>query len=119
MSIIELAESEALRLADGLDADAAIRFWELLYVRFAEKAGKAEDQQQRKAFRMSDAESKAFDSVTVPWGQFKGKRVADVPLDYWIHVTEAPDAFKEEVKRYLRSGRIQHELGLTEDAADA
>lgn len=57
---------------------------------------------------MSDAESKAFERQQMPFGMHSGELIADVPMDYLLWLECEPD-FRRDLRRYLRSDRIQRE----------
>ncbi len=65
---------------------------------------KEEEQQKR---TMTDAESRQFGAGVMPFGEYAGKRIDEVPLDRLEWYTE--QSFVDSLRRYLRSRRIQSE----------
>ena len=57
---------------------------------------------------MSDAGSMAFERQQMPFGMHSGTPIADVPMDYLLWLECEPD-FRRDLRRYLRSDRIQRE----------
>lgn len=92
------------------DADE-LRFWELVAEAAAAKTGKVLAADGPKAEPMSDDEAAKFEASAVPWGQYAGRKVRDVPAEYWLTVTEGH--FRRQLGRYLSSARWRR---LTWDA---
>ena len=59
---------------------------------------------------MQNQEAREFGQTTVQLGKHKGRRVDDVPLDYWEWLAEE----NEKVQCYLASRRVQAEYQDTE-----
>ena len=63
---------------------------------------------------MTDEEAKPFGiRTTMPYGEFKDRRVDDVPLDRLLWY--ADQRFTDELRRYLKSPRIQAEIDAMGD----
>ncbi len=58
--------------------------------------------------KMKDQESKAFGAQLIPFGEFRTRRVDDVPLErlQWY----ADQTFVDDLRRYLNSDRIKAEM---------
>lgn len=54
---------------------------------------------------MSQAEAIRFERRLVPFGIYQGQRVGDVPISYWINITE--HEFPRQLRRYLASRYFQ------------
>jgi len=80
--------------------------WEVLYKKFQNRK-MCETKTKEKSSRMTVAESRRFGKQPIPFGRFKGQPVDQVPLDMleWY----ADQKFVDELRRYLRSSRIQKE----------
>lgn len=98
-------EQEKSCTVEGWDSD---RFWVVLNELIVNQkpqltADGAADKQ--KAF--TDVEASRFGHQPIPFGEFAGRRVDDVPLErlHWY----ADQRFTDDLRRYLRSGRIQRE----------
>jgi hypothetical protein len=63
--------------------------------------------------RMTDAGSMAFERQQIAFGMHSGMPIADVPMDYLLWLECEPD-FRRDLRRYLRSDRIQREQGDVE-----
>lgn len=58
---------------------------------------------------MSDKSAAIYGRETVfPFGKYAGQRVDEVPIDYLAMLVDDND-FKKQLRRYLRSERIQRE----------
>jgi uncharacterized protein (DUF3820 family) len=58
---------------------------------------------------MSDDEARRFARREMPFGQYRGKHVGDVPLDYLIWLDESSRVFQAELHRYLATEQVQRE----------
>ncbi len=58
-----------------------------------------------KPHAMTDQEARDFEQTTVPFGEHKGRQVSEIPLDYWLFLTE--NEFSRQLFRYVRSDRFQ------------
>jgi len=81
------------------------RFWDCL-ARMISKHTSPKEEIKRLG-PMSDQETKAFGSERMPFGEFAGKRIDDIPLDRlrWY----ADQIFIDELRRYLESDRVKGE----------
>lgn len=59
---------------------------------------------ERKVEAMNDAQAKAFESCTMPFGQFVGERIEVVPVGYLCRFSD-PSPWVRDIKRYLASER--------------
>ena len=105
-----LASSEALRFT----GDAALRFWR----RLLENVCAVIPPQyhptrvdRSDVVPMTREELREWEIKKMPFGKHEGTQVKNVPLDYLIWLDEQPD-FRRELKRYLKSDRIQREIDL-------
>ena len=91
-------------LAD-LPAESHGRFWSVLWDALAPPVASSSDSD-----KMSDTQARHFGNCIVPerFRRYAGCRVDGVPLWYWERITEE-DEFVRQLKRYLRSERIQGE----------
>lgn len=55
---------------------------------------------------MRDEEARVFGNLIVEFGKYAGKRVDDVPLEYWDWCLQE----NEKVRNYVASRRVQAEL---------
>lgn len=83
------------------------RFWaefDKLRPEVAENVHKTRPKEKGK---MTDLEARRFGSRPIPFGEFAGRRVDDVPLDRleWY----ACQNFVDDLRRYLNADRIQRE----------
>ena len=76
-------------------------------VRLLYDLGFLKQQSSTPARPMTDVESKRFGKQLVPYRAFEGRRVDDVPLERlaWY----ADQTFTDELRRYLKSDRVQRE----------
>jgi hypothetical protein len=84
------------------------RYWEVIATLAAKKIGR---QLQEKAWAqppMTMAEAVEFEKEVVPFGVHSGKRVREVPLDYWVAITKSK--FNDKLVRYMRSDHFQHRV---------
>ena len=54
---------------------------------------------------MTEEESLEFERTVVSFGEFRGHRVADVPISYWLAITES--SFNVDLRRWMRSPRFR------------
>ena len=82
------------------------KFWVAVAAMASDRAGISNETPETLA-TMTDDQSRQFGSTSMPFGQYRGTRVDEVPLDYlsWI----ADDQFLRDLPRYLRSRRVQME----------
>lgn len=59
---------------------------------------------------MSDSEARLMEQRVVPFGQYKGQRVHEVPLKYIDWLVGQKDTFREDLGRYLLNAQVMHEL---------
>ena len=102
---LELCGEAAAELPD----EATERFWEVLRDAVLELAPLPEVPQGRPVEAMSDAQSKAFGCFPMEFGRWQGHRIDETPNDYLEWLADSPDEFKWDLKRYLKSRRIQQE----------
>jgi hypothetical protein len=57
---------------------------------------------------MTDLQARAFGQALMPFGQFQGQPVDEVPLNYLRKLCD-PSAFIRNLKRYLATDRVQAE----------
>ena len=55
---------------------------------------------------MSDAEARLFEQRIVPFGQYKGARVSEVPLTYIDWLVGQGDEFRKAASRYVLNPQI-------------
>ena len=102
--IAGLADEEAKQYTDSK------HFWKCLHdivcAHVPCRKQKEEADRLAKA-KMSDGEAQRFGSEIMPYGEFAGKRIDDVPLERleWY----ADQRFTDELRRYLRSDRVRTE----------
>jgi uncharacterized protein (DUF3820 family) len=60
--------------------------------------------------KMTDEESRAFGKKELDFGKHKGTRIDEVPMEYLYWLDAQPD-FRGELRKYLKSDRIQSEGG--------
>lgn len=58
---------------------------------------------------MSDMQAKAFESERVPFGKYEGWIVRNVPLSYWVSLTDPSDWIKE-VRRYVGNSDVKRRI---------
>lgn len=91
--------------------EAALRFWQRVLENVLAVLP-PEYHPKRVADRhspMTDDESRIWERrETVPFGIHKGEFVREVPLESLVWLEEQPD-FRRELRRYLRSPRIQRQ----------
>lgn len=110
----KLAESHlelVVESAGELASDEARRsFWKAIVSGIpAEHVPRPEPQTAQKPQPMNDVEARAFGDTTIPFGKFRGHRIDEVDLEYLLWLSEQKDEFKESLRRYVRSERVQNE----------
>lgn len=58
----------------------------------------------------TDQQARAFGQTHIPFGIHAGALVDEVPLEYLVWLVDQPDDFKQKLRKYIRSKRIQQEL---------
>ncbi len=98
--VYDLAVAEARECNDGE------RFWEELDKQVGGHVERPEQPRARPR-KMTDDEARRFGSWPVPFGEFVGRRVDDVPMERlrWY----ADQNFIDRLRRYLESDRIKGE----------
>lgn len=64
---------------------------------------------EKQADEMSDAHARMFGQTHLKFGKYVGERIDDVPLSYLLWLTEETDPFKRDLRRYIKSRRVQSE----------
>ena len=64
---------------------------------------------------MSDWQASDFGARLMMFGKHAGTRIDQVPLEYLIWLAESPDEFRAELRRYLKSKRVQIEQDMEPD----
>ncbi len=91
--------------------DAALRFWRRMLVNVCAVLPPQYHPQRLVETvdpPLTDTEARCFGRTTIPFGQHKGKRVDEVPMDYLLWLDDQPD-FRRMLRRYLASDRIHGE----------
>ncbi len=103
--ICELIIDEQKRFVDVSDGVGLSQFWETIRSVLPPKPEPPAKPQAAKPF--SAEESKRFGRTPIPYGEFRGLTVDQVPLDRleWY----ADQRFADNLRRYLASRRIQDE----------
>jgi hypothetical protein len=57
---------------------------------------------------MTEAEARQFAETKITFGKYNGFLINNVPLTYLEWLTEQPDEFKRNVRRYLDSPIVRH-----------
>lgn len=107
----EAAFQLAKETADAMPEDQCKQFWAALYFYVARVAGVVPDKDPVDSPAMTEAQANAFACSYVP-DRFRlhaEKPVGEVPLSYWFFIIEDPDDFVSDLRRYLRSDRVQME----------
>lgn len=82
-------------------------FWASLINSFPDKISKFE---YAKPFvPMTDDESKMFGQKIMRFGKFKDMKIDQIDKGYLEWFAEQPDDFKQDLQRYLASGRVKQE----------
>ena len=104
------ARESAELLAEMADAEAdkyGKVFWEQLHkICCAHVRCEVVEEKQRSS--MSDKEAKVFGKQSMMFGEYSGLPVDSVPLDRLVWYSE--NGFIEDLKRYLRSRRVDSEM---------
>lgn len=89
------------------------RFWEQFDKLRPEVAENVHKTRPKEKGKMTDLEARRFGARSIPFGEFAGRRVDDVPLDRleWY----ACQNFVDDLRRYLKADRIQREGGQTQE----
>lgn len=84
-------------------------FWEVLFKKLAQYVPVPEETVNKQLpFKpMTQQQAKLFGNQPMPYGQFQGKRIDEVPLDrlQWY----ADQSFTDDLRRYLTAERISGE----------
>ena len=107
----EVAHELAVTIEGEHGFENAKRYWENV-VRLARKRLPLrlplDDGEEEKPNKMTDQEAKAFgQQETMPFGEFAGMKVDDVPLDRLLWY--ADQTFTDDLRRYLESDRVKGE----------
>lgn len=62
---------------------------------------------------MSDEVARRFGNNTMGFGKYVGQRIDEIPIDYLLWFVEQKDTFKQELRRYIKSRRVQAEIEET------
>lgn len=97
--------------ARDLPCDEAIGvFWERVSLEVPEQHRIERQPEPAPIVRpMSDAEARDFGNQLIHFGKHKGSRIDEVDLDYLLWLADSKDDFKEQLRRYVRSQRVQAE----------
>lgn len=104
------ARGDAMQMID-LCGEQPSRFWEVLARMAADRCDKAIGVLPKAIVdghsenKMNATEAQEFERVTVPFGKYAGQCVGDVPMSYWLWVTESD--WNRDLIRYLRSDTFQ------------
>lgn len=101
----KLAREVLEMVAGEAPGDEAQHFWEVICKVAAPLAGIELVPPLSPQTKMTDDEARAFERLRVPFGIHAGAPVGEVPVDYWLAVTEGK--FNNDLKRYLRSSYFQ------------
>ena len=63
--------------------------------------------QGRRLDKMTDLEARRFGNELIPFGEFQGKRIDEVPLDRLVWY--ADQTLTNDLRRYLASDRVKVE----------
>ena len=100
-------EEKRSSLREGEVRVGAERYWEEV-IRLAKTHLPSEIDVEYKPDKMTDQEARAFgQQETMPFGEFAGMRVDEVPLDRLLWY--ADQSFTDDLRRYLESNRIKNE----------
>lgn len=67
---------------------------------------------------MTDEQAKRWEQGVVPYGKYGTYPIREVPLEYLVWLSESDDAFKKDLRKYLKAPCIQRELDGEETDAD-
>jgi uncharacterized protein (DUF3820 family) len=98
------AREDAETIFQLCEEQQTVRFWEVLAGLVATKLPAP-----RTVPVMTELEAYKFGQREVPFGEFRGRRVDEVPLERLLWY--ADQRFVDELRRYLHSSRIRAELG--------
>ena len=90
-------------LEEEFGTDKEQHFWEVILDLVKEKLP------QKMAIvheAMTDEEASKFENKVVPYGQYAGDDVRDVPVDYLLFLVDG-DSFIKKVRRYVRSDKFK------------
>lgn len=59
---------------------------------------------------MSDAQAVLFEKAAMPWGKHAGELIGRVPLEYLVWLVDQRDEFTNDLRRYVRSKRVQGQI---------
>jgi hypothetical protein len=63
---------------------------------------------------MSDVQARAFGKSFMPWGEYKGQAIDQVPLERLAYYADHDHGFVRQIRRYLASRRVRAEEGSGE-----
>lgn len=99
-----------IETADALPEDHRQRFWEVVHFHVANAAGIVPDEDPADSTRMTESQATAFEEMVMPWGKYQDYRIGDIEdHEYLCYMAEKPDEFKDQLRRYVRSDRVQRE----------
>lgn len=103
----ELYESLICEEAERIDEPQRAFFWGLLVDLVAQNVV---PKPEPRTGPMTDEQAILFEkNVATPWGEHKGRRVSDVPLEYLVWLATQPQEFARDLNRYLASPRMQRQ----------
>lgn len=91
-------------LLDGVAPISMQRFWETVARYAAAKVACVIVEDSPSVAPMSEDEAMRYEATRVPFGQYQGILVRDVPAQYWLMITE--HQFYLKLRRYMRSTRF-------------
>ena len=111
------AAEEAMEFACDVEAEwkgshrlFEVRFWSELLKLVEKKFYRGDRPKETKdtAAKMTDLEARRFGNELIPFGEFRGKRIGEVPLDRlcWY----ADTVFVDDLRKYLASDRVKVEV---------
>ncbi len=103
-----LAAEQVAELADGEAVIHGRRFWrELAKIVMAHVPMPKPSYAKRTVVPMDSKRARLFGSTRLPFGEFAGQRVDDVPMErlQWY----ADQTFTDDLRRYLESDRVKRE----------
>lgn len=77
------------------------RFWEILAEEAASRIGKVVADENPALLPMTDKEAAEFELTEFPYGAFKGDVIIEIPVTYFLSITESP--YHRKLMRYLKS----------------
>jgi len=114
---VRKSAEELIELGESLVREGRLnlrRFWTVVEVMAAERAGHSEETTAPtvpvKPPPMAREEARRFDQQTLDFGQYRGRKIKDVPLEYlyWLHA--ANSRLYTDLGRYLNSEHVQAEM---------